>query len=118
MKKILIVDDSMTAKLLFKAYMPPEGAYEIHDADDLNAALAKAKEITPDIVVMDYNMPEKNGIEIAKMLQAEGIDAKFVLMTANTQQSVLDNALRSGFVSVIEKPASKEKISLMLKDVG
>lgn len=118
MKKILIVDDSATSKLLFKAYMPEGSQYEIHDANNLKTALEAAKTVKPDIVFMDYNMPEKNGVEIAKAMLHEGLSAKFVLLTANTQASVLKAAQDAGFVTVLEKPITREKIVATLVKVS
>lgn len=118
MKKLLIVDDSKTAKLLFKSYMPADSGYDIHEAHDRDTALAMAQEIRPDVVIMDYNMPERNGVEIAGDLRAAGIDAQYVLLTANTQASVLAAAKQAGFVTVLEKPITRDKISEALKRLG
>jgi len=115
MKKLLIVDDSKTAKLLFKSYMPVDSGYDILEAHDRSTALEIAQQIRPDVVVMDYNMPEQNGVEIANDLRAAGIDAQFVLLTANTQASVLAAAKQAGFVTVLEKPITREKITEALK---
>ncbi|MBZ0106383.1 MAG: response regulator [Sulfuricella denitrificans] len=118
MKKILIIDDSTTSRLLFKAYMPKDEAYEVHEASDYHSALAKASETDPDLVVLDYNMPDYNGVETAFALRAAGSKAKLVLFTANTQQSVVDAAMAAGFVDIVEKPITAEKIKAMLERVA
>lgn len=115
MKKILIIDDSMTSRLLFKAYMPKDVAHEIQEAGDFQSAMIRAGEMEPDIVVLDYNMPDHNGVETAIALRAAGCMARLVLLTANTQQSVVDAALAAGFVDIVDKPISAEKIRSMLE---
>lgn len=116
--KILVVDDSKTSRLLFRAYMPKDGQHQVFEAAALVDALAVADEARPDVVVLDYNMPELNGVEMAKVMRDAGVDAGFVLLTANMQQSVVDAAMTAGFVKLLEKPISAAKISDLLAQVG
>ena len=117
-KTILIVDDSATSRLLFRAHLPANFPYVVHEADSLDSAMEKAAAIRPEVVVLDYNMPGQSGVEIARAMLKTGINARFVLFTANTQKSILDEAAAAGFVAVIEKPVTQEKISDMLEKVS
>ncbi len=112
--KILVVDDSATSRALFRAYMPRNGKYELYEAGDHESAISIAKEVNPDICVMDYNLPNKNGVEIAKSMIEQNVITKFVLMTANTQKSILDEAKKLGFVAVLEKPLNAQTVSNVL----
>jgi len=114
MKHILIVDDSATSRLLFRAHFPPDADYILHEAEDADSAIQMASVSSPDIVVLDYNLPDADGIEIARLLIDEGLQAKFVLFTANLQKAVTDAASKAGFVSVLEKPITREKIDDLL----
>ena len=118
MKKILVVDDSATSRLLFKMHFPKEYPATIDEANSYDSALARAKEIQPDIVFLDYNMPGKNGVEVARALISLGTSAKFVLFSANLQQGIIDAARELGFAKIIEKPITKEKIASALKDIA
>ncbi len=113
--KILIVDDSMTSRMLFKAYMPKDGQHELFEAADLAEALTKVREAQPELVVLDYNMPEHNGVEMAQAILQAGFKAKLVLLTANTQNTVVDSALAAGFAQILEKPVNAEKIAALLE---
>jgi len=113
--KILIVDDSMTSRMLFKAHMPKDISCDIFEASDTASALLMADEKLPDLVVMDYNMPQKNGVEIAKAIMDTGLQAKFVLLTANTQKAVVEPAMALGFALIVEKPINGDKIRTMLE---
>lgn len=115
--KILIVDDSMTSRMLFRAYMPKDGQHELIEAANLPDALDKAREASPELVVLDYNMPEHNGVEMAQTMLQAGFKAKFVLLTANTQKTVVDAAKAAGFVQVLEKPINAAKIAALLTQV-
>ena len=118
MKNILIVDDSATSRMLFKVHLPKDHGYVIHEGKDLSSALQLAEANAPELVVLDYNMPDHNGIEVAQALMDAGHTAKFVLLTANTQQSVVEDAKALNFLMVVEKPITSEKISMLLAEAG
>jgi two-component system, chemotaxis family, chemotaxis protein CheY len=115
---ILIVDDSRTARALFRACISGLGDYQVYEASGWRDALEQAKEHKPILCVMDYNMPEKVGTQIATEIIDAGIDTKFVLMTANTQQSVVDEAMALGFLEVVEKPLSANALAALLERVS
>ncbi|MDF1654272.1 MAG: response regulator [Coxiellaceae bacterium] len=115
MKKVLVVDDSATSRAILRACMPKNGEYELYDANDEASALKQVEEVSPQICVMDYNMPDKTGTEIAESILNTGFATTFVLMTANMQQGVVDRAKSIGFVAFVEKPVTPEKVSQVLE---
>ncbi len=117
MKKILVIDDSATSRALFRAYVPKDGSYDLYEAGDCESALELAVKLKPDICVVDYNLPVKNGVEIASDIIEAGVETKFILMTANTQKSVLDSAKALGFIGLIEKPIDAEKVAHILRGI-
>ena len=116
-KKILIIDDSATARALFRACLIGNPDYEIIQASQWEDAIEKAQLHRPFLIVLDYNMPEKTGSEIAKIMQDKGVEGTFVLVSANTQQSVIDEVKELGFFDVIEKPVSGESIQSLLEKI-
>ena len=118
MKTILVVDDSATSRLLFKAHMPKEGDYRIVEAANLEQAMERVGAEHPDLVFLDYNMPGKNGVEIARTLADAGVEATCFLLTANTQQSVLAAAQEAGIRGVLEKPITRAKLEQALTEAG
>lgn len=114
---LLVIDDSATARALLKACLPKNIDIKVHEADNYDDALAQADKHNPDVCILDYNMPEKTGIDIAKALQSKGTKCQFILMTANTQQSVLDQAKELGFVAVLEKPISPDVVKKTLEEM-
>jgi CheY-like chemotaxis protein len=115
MKKIiLLVDDSATARALFKMFFMDHPEYEIIEASQWEDAVKKAQSCHPFIIALDYNMPEKSGSELARIMQEKGIKAHYVLVTANMQKSVLDEVGALGFSGTIEKPVTAESIQALL----
>ena len=116
--RILIVDDSLTSRLLFKANLPPGLDINLDEADACEGALLKISENSPDLIFLDYNLPGKNGVEIARAIRAVGCQGKFVLLTANLQSSIVDEAKGVGFVAVLEKPITRENVEYILNEIG
>ncbi|OGS91925.1 MAG: hypothetical protein A2Z95_03345 [Gallionellales bacterium GWA2_60_18] len=116
--RILIVDDSKTSRLLFRAYMPKGEQHQVFEAANLPDALGSLQETQPELVVLDYNMPEHNGVEIAQAILQAGFKPKMALLTANTQKMVVDAAMAAGFLQVLEKPVNAEKIAALLEQAA
>ncbi|MDP2809065.1 MAG: response regulator [Rhodocyclaceae bacterium] len=111
---LLVVDDSATSRLLFRAHLPAEEGHTVVEAEDMDSALRMAESTRPQVVFMDYNMPTENGVAIAGRMRERGCAAAFILLTANVQQAVLDEARAAGFVGVLEKPVNRDKIAAVL----
>lgn len=68
-KRILVVDDENTVRSLLKIYLTKAG-FELDFAEDGLQAIDKAKSFDPDVVILDTNMPGKNGIEVCQELKS------------------------------------------------
>lgn len=92
-KTLLIVDDSTTARLLVKAMfevLHPEWNYlEAANGDE---ALKILQQSSVDFFSIDYNMPEKNGLELIQEIRKNLPDKPIVLLTANIQPEIEDKA--------------------------
>jgi len=118
MIKILIVDDSRTARLLIRVHMPAAATVDLHEASDWISALEQGRALGPDLVILDYNMPEKNGVDIGRAMMAVGIAARYVLLTANTQRTVIEAAQAAGFAAIVSKPITTTKLTELLQDLA
>lgn len=68
MKKILIVDDDLKNSMLLRRFIEAEG-YEVAYAPDGKAGLELYRRIHPDLILLDINMPEMNGFEVAQTIR-------------------------------------------------
>src|SRR3954471_6561355 len=70
-KKVLLVDDSTTTLMMEEMILKQRTAYETFTAKDGLDAIARAVEVTPDLVLMDVVMPRMNGFEACKRMRLE-----------------------------------------------
>ncbi|MCF6291237.1 MAG: response regulator [Desulfobacterales bacterium] len=81
MKKILLVDDEEGIHLLYREELEEEG-YEVHSALGGSEALDKLPIIAPDLVILDINMPDMNGIEVLRRMKEINPKLPVILSTA------------------------------------
>ncbi len=81
MKKILLVDDEEGIHLLYREELEEEG-YEVHSALGGAEALDKLPIIAPDLVILDINMPDMNGIEVLRRMKEINPKLPVILSTA------------------------------------
>jgi CheY-like chemotaxis protein len=107
-KRILIVDDQGELRKLVRMTLD-FGDYELHEAEDGRRALALAKVIQPDLVILDVMMPgEVDGYQVCEQLkQDSSVKIPYVmLLTARGQKSDLEEGERVGADSYLVKPFS------------
>ena len=81
MYKILLVDDEQSIQLAYRQEFEDEG-YEVHSALTGKDALRKLEIVSPDLVILDINMPGMNGIEVLRQIKEINPKMPVVLSTA------------------------------------
>ena len=103
-RTVLVVEDSPTQALHLQTMLEQEGLRVIV-AEDGRRGLEKAQEIQPDLVVLDVQMPELNGMQVCRELSEhpETADIPVVLFTAHDEQESVILGLQLGAVDFIPK---------------
>lgn len=95
--KVLVVDDhALFRRGIVSVLTDQEGLEVVGEAGDGLAAITKAKETTPDVILMDLNMPNCNGLEATKTLQVQLPESKILILTVSDSEADLFTALRAG----------------------
>ncbi len=105
MKKILIVEDDIFLNKTL-AYNLTSDGYDVTSAYDYSAALRNIREYYFDLVLLDINLPDGNGIDLCREMKAEASDVYIIFLTANDRESDLIKGYEVGGSDYITKPFS------------
>jgi DNA-binding NarL/FixJ family response regulator len=102
-KRLLIVDDDPRFRALIRQVLEGAAGFEVvGEAHKGSSALEAARELQPDVVLLDVNLPDTTGFELAPQLAAEGNGPAIVLTSSRgdeTYEQLAAEAGASGFVS-------------------
>lgn len=116
--KILLVEDQLINQKLMKNVLE-KGGYEVIPASDGESALKLLSENKYDIILMDIQMPELNGYEVAKKFrEMEKVSGEFtpiLAMTANSLAGDREKSLESGMDDYIAKPLNMVEINARIE---
>jgi AmiR/NasT family two-component response regulator len=101
--RIVVADDESIIRMDLREMLVGLGYLVVGEAGDGVTAVNVAREVRPDLVIMDIKMPEMDGIEAAKVLTEERI-APVLLLTAFSQQELVRRAGEAGVVGYVVKP--------------
>jgi len=109
-KRIIIADDESLIRMDLQEMLTNLGYLVVGEAGDGLNAVKLARELKPDLVIMDIRMPALDGIDAAKILTEEKI-APVVLLTAYSQKELIDRAKEAGVVGYLVKPFKESDLS-------
>ena len=101
--RIVIADDEPIIRLDLRKTLENMGHQVVGEAGDGAKAVEAARELKPDIIILDIKMPEMDGIEAAKVITTEGV-APVLLLTAYSQKDLVDRAKDAGVFAYLVKP--------------
>jgi CheY-like chemotaxis protein len=108
--KVLIVDDSKLARMaLARALSTLHPDWRRFEAGSADEALKQIDEELPDIVLLDFNMPGKDGLVFAAELRQRDSRISVAVISANRQAEVIDRARASG-AAFLAKPVTDEAL--------
>jgi CheY-like chemotaxis protein len=120
MKRILIVDDKATSRELLRTVLERQG-FTVAEAADGEEALRQARAEIPDLILLDLQMPVRNGYEVLIELRQDPRFASLpiIALTASAMQGDRERALAAGFTAYLPKPVSlahlREEIQRLLQ---
>jgi AmiR/NasT family two-component response regulator len=108
-RRVLIAEDEALIRLDLSEMLADEGFQVIGEAGDGVQAVQLARELRPDLVIMDVKMPKKDGIDAAAEIVAEQI-APVVILTAFSQRDLIERARDAGAMAYLVKPFSQSDL--------
>jgi DNA-binding NarL/FixJ family response regulator len=113
--RILICDDHSLFRDGLRSLLVAEGHEVIGEAKNGREAVTLARELRPDLVLMDVQMPEMDGIAATRMISAEIPDQKIVMLTASEEEAKLFDAIKSGAQGYLLKNLEADTFFEMLE---
>src|SRR4030067_1502147 len=107
--KILVVDDEQNIRDIVKAYLAKEG-YAVTTAADGPSALKAARQVRPDLVVLDLMLPEMDGLEVLQQLR-RAAEVYVLLLTARSEETDKVVGLSVGAGDYLTKPFSPRALA-------
>jgi two-component system, chemotaxis family, chemotaxis protein CheY len=121
MQKALIIDDSKAIRRILGSAVRELG-FEVSEAENGREALETLIHMQPpaEIVLVDWNMPEMNGLEFVNQVRADGRwnGVKLMMVTSVTEADQMIKALTAGADEYIMKPFTKEVLHDKLRLLG
>lgn len=116
--KILIVDDDPHSIITLESVLDGQG-YKITSAENGHAALKKADEIMPDLILLDVMMPGMDGFDVCQRLRATPklAEVPIILLTALDDRASLLRGIESGADDFLTKPADREELRMRVRTI-
>ncbi|MBZ0284258.1 MAG: response regulator [Anaerolineae bacterium] len=110
-ERILIVDDGRENRQFLLEHIVTPNGYEAMEARDGKEGLDMALEHRPDLILLDYQMPRMNGIDVLRALDEARADIPVILMTFHGSEEVAVEVYRLGVRDYVKKPYTVEEMT-------
>lgn len=114
--KVMIVDDEAHIRKYVSLVLKSMGIHSIVEAPDGEQAVATFEREHPDLVLLDVNMPQIDGIETLKRLKVSDPDCVVIMLTSLANRHTVEQALELGAANYVRKDTPKEQISKAIAD--
>ncbi|MBN2718132.1 MAG: chemotaxis-specific protein-glutamate methyltransferase CheB [Deltaproteobacteria bacterium] len=106
MKWLIVDDTALYRKILQNVLASFKDVSEIQTAPNGSVAIKKAIASSPDVVTLDYEMPDMNGLEVMQRMQTIGLKSEYIMISAHTPEGaqIAIQAMEKGAIDAIAKP--------------
>jgi twitching motility two-component system response regulator PilH len=118
-KKILIIDDSPTERHIMTQLLLG-GGYEVSTAENGDEGIARAKQVMPDLVIMDVVMPGTNGFQATRALSRDEATKNIPVIICTTKNQETDKlwGMRQGAQDYVTKPVDGPALLAKIAALG
>ena len=117
--RVLIADDHAIVRHGLCALLGTERGIEVvGEAKDGNEAVARTKQLAPDVVIMDIVMPRKDGVEATEEIRAAVPSAKIVVLTSFGTSDKISRAIEAGATGALLKTAEDRELLSAIRTVA
>lgn len=114
--KIFLVDDEeLIVSMLTRAFK--KNGYDVMAGSGPENVVEKIRSYSPDVIMLDINMPEKSGLEILQEIKERDIDTQVVMLTADATVETAVKAMKLGATDYLTKPLNIEEVKIVIDNL-
>jgi two-component system chemotaxis response regulator CheY len=114
--KVMLVDDSKTMRNIQKGILAQLGFIDVEEAVDGLDAMSKIGAFQPGLLLVDWNMPNMDGLTFVQKFRAGGGKAPIIMVTTEAEKSRVVDAIKAGVNNYVVKPFTPEVLSARIKE--
>ncbi len=115
--KVMIVDDHSVVRIGLKQVLEQSGDFEVvGQAANGEEAVRMAADVSPEVVVMDVIMPDKDGVEACREIMESAPETRVVILTASTEEDAVVEAVAAGATGYVQKETDRERLLSTLRE--
>ena len=111
----LVDDDELIVSMLSRMLKSSE--YDVRTASGVEDIVGKIKAWSPDIVLLDINLPERNGIDILKEIVELELPPQVIMLTADDSAETAVKAMKLGAADYLTKPFNVDEVKIVLRNI-
>jgi two-component system NarL family response regulator len=116
--RVLIADDHLVYRIGMRNLIGSEPGFEvIGEAADGNQALELYRKLKPDVLLLDLRMPQKNGVEVVRLVREEFRDAHILIVTSYQTEEEIFQVLQAGALGYVIKDVGREMLVQAIRAV-
>jgi two-component system chemotaxis response regulator CheY len=116
-RTVFVVDDSLITVRKLAQMLEDLGYKAVGFAQTGNDALAKYKELRPDLVTMDITLPDMSGIEVVRRILDQDSIALIIMITSHGQEKMVVDSIEAGAKGYVMKPVKSEILKETIEKV-
>lgn len=109
--RIMLIDDSMTMRNIQKSVLKQLGYTEVQEACDGQDAMSKVGAYQPDLCLVDWNMPNMDGLAFVKAFRQQNKTTPLIMVTTEAERSRVLDAIRAGVNNYVVKPFTPDVLA-------
>jgi two-component system chemotaxis response regulator CheY len=114
--RIMLVDDSKTMRNIQKSVLKQLGHVDVEEACDGQDALSKVGAYAPELLLVDWNMPNMDGLTFVKAFRQQNKATPIIMVTTEAEKSRVIEAIKAGVNNYVVKPFTPDLLSQRINE--
>lgn len=114
--KVMLIDDSKTMRNIQRSVLRQLGIEQIEEACDGQDALSKVGAFQPDLILVDWNMPNMDGLSFIKVFRKQDKATPLIMVTTEAEKSRVIEAIKAGVNNYLVKPFTPDLLSQRINE--